>query len=649
MGALTASAEKFKVAFTFDDGFADHYVRVAPLLEKYGFRGTFNLITDRIGSGTNYMVWAQAKNLARRGHAIENHTKSHFDLRGLAAKGKADVVRRQIVEANEIIAREIGTAPRMLCYPFSKASPETDAAIRAAGLRVMNPDRRNFGGAKSGAVAYIRQRMAEGAGYADLLTHGIDKNKPGWCPFDSAEVFEEHLRSVKALVDAGEVEVVLYRDIPDAILQRKTVAAARPQPPQTSKQADGSRYSFAIESNHPDGLARLGEPTEFTIRVTENGAVPTTGGFGVSMDNFGSEPVMAQTSCSLATGNVFVVRGVLDKPGFLRMRIGSAKGMATRVVGYEPEKIRVAARRPADFDAFWAAGRRKLAKEVPLDPQVELVPARSTPAFDFYTVSFATFGRRIYGYMSVPKKRKGPHPALLEVSAAGFGTWTNRMQGRDDCVRVFLGVHPFAMEWNFEKAGLRDRFNALNEEAKKRHGVSYYAFVGLDDRPEAAEFYRCILGMDRIVDWIAARPEVDPSRFCYEGGSQGGAFGYWLAGLNPKIRRVALYVPAGGDLLGYKAGRSCCWPNPEKQFPSDRLSRIEAVVPYFEASFFAERITVPVRVVVGFSDTTCPPSAVYAAYNALATKDKRIFHGLDMGHGGAAKARFDQLPWLLGK
>ena len=224
--AGVAQADPFKVAFTFDDGFADQYERVAPLLEKYGFRGTFNLITDDVGKDKYHMTWAQAKDLARRGHAIESHTKSHVDLRALAAKGDLEGVRREIVVARDAIKREVGVAPQLVCYPFSAASPETDAAIVAAGMRVMNPARRNFGGARSEAVEFINQRKKADAGYADLLTHGIDKKLPGYRPFDSVEVFEAHLKAVKALVDAGEVEVVLYRDIPDDVVFPKAAAAA---------------------------------------------------------------------------------------------------------------------------------------------------------------------------------------------------------------------------------------------------------------------------------------------------------------------------------------------------------------------------------------------------------------------------------------
>ena len=62
-------------------------------------------------------------------------------------------------------------------------------------------------------------------------------------------------------------------------------------------------------------------------------------------------------------------------------------------------------------------GNVVLSREVPLDAQMTKVPQRCTAAFDFYRISFATFGRRVYGYMSVPTdKAKAPYPVIFEVS-----------------------------------------------------------------------------------------------------------------------------------------------------------------------------------------------------------------------------------------
>ena len=105
-------------------------------------------------------------------------------------------------------------------------------------------------------------------------------------------------------------------------------------------------------------------------------------------------------------------------------------------------KIRQGAKEPADFDAFWAESRARLAREVPIDAQIIKVAEKSTDKFDFYRISFATFGRRVYGYMSIPAdKSKAPYPVIFGVNSAGFGGWTNDMEGDADVIRVqFLSL-----------------------------------------------------------------------------------------------------------------------------------------------------------------------------------------------------------------
>lgn len=61
--------------FSFDDG---HILdlRIASLLEKYGFRGVF-YVPSLPMFGTQSMTWREVKQLAGRGHTIGGHTVSH--------------------------------------------------------------------------------------------------------------------------------------------------------------------------------------------------------------------------------------------------------------------------------------------------------------------------------------------------------------------------------------------------------------------------------------------------------------------------------------------------------------------------------------------------------------------------------------------
>ena len=404
---------------------------------------------------------------------------------------------------------------------------------------------------------------------------------------------------------------------------------------------------FRVTSDHADCIYHLGEEATFTVAVLDSGGVKATAGeVNVTLDNFGSK-VQLRRKIYLAQENPFVIKGSLDEPGFLRLTACVAgRQDFCWSVGYEPTKLVKGSPSPDDFDAFWANARAKLAREIPLDAQVERIPERCTPGFEYYRVSFATFGRRVYGYMSVPTDRtKAPYPVEVEVAAAGFGDWTNAMSGYEDAIRIFFSVYPFEPHWDWKKLALQSRYDRLEAECRARYGTGY-ATAGLAVSREEYFFYPVILGIDRAIDWVAARPDVDRSRIWYQGTSQGGGFGFYLTGLNRNFTRSAFFVPALTDTMGYRRGRQSGWPFVVESQREENRVAAQTWAPYFDAANFAGRIRCPVRVAVGFADVTCAPCAVYSAFNAIPVADKGIVNGIGMGHGCSEKFYDEIGKWL---
>ena len=403
---------------------------------------------------------------------------------------------------------------------------------------------------------------------------------------------------------------------------------------------------FTIANDHTNLLYKVGEEAVFTVTATRDGKPVAEGWVDAKLDNFGPA-VQTSNRVDLAKGNPFTVKGRLAEPGFLRLTL-TAKGAAkVWSVGYEPEKIVKGSPSPDDFDAFWAAARATLAKEVPLDAKMTKVPERSTKDFDYYRISFATFGRRVYGYMSVPTdKSKAPYPVDFQVTAAGFGGWTNDMSGEKDIIRVFFATCPWAPHWDWQALGLRTAYDYMNQAYDGRYGCGVYSCAGLSEGREGYFFYPLLLGIDRAVDWLAARPDVDKARFWYQGTSQGGGFGFYLAGLNRTFTRAAFFVPAITDTMGYLKGRQSGWPQPVESHREADRAAVAKAAPYFDGANFASRIRCPVSVAVGFADTTCPPCAVYAAYNEIPVKDKGILHGFGMTHSCFGKFYEELGKWL---
>ena len=395
------------------------------------------------------------------------------------------------------------------------------------------------------------------------------------------------------------------------------------------------RGSFAavwVEASRKDYRYRVGEEVVFTLYSSED---VTSGVMKVRLDNFGTN-VLSEAKWELASNHVFKMSGRLGEPGFMRVMLSDERGVAwpAESVMVEPYKIRPACDEPGDFEAYWSAARAKLAADVPLDAKVEKVVARSTKEFNFYRISFATFGRRVYGFMSVPEDASAAkkYPVHFEVPGAGLGVWSQDMEGAADEIRVFMTVYDWPPMWDDLK-GAKEKYDVMNRAAREKWGVGFYCQAGISEGRESYYYYSVLLGIDRVVDWVAARADVDLERFRYSGTSQGGTFGLYLAGLNKHFTRVVVYVPGADLLANVRAGRQAGCPYVvEAQKDARGKSAAEKWAPYFDAANFGRHIEVPIRFVCGSVDMVCAPASVWAAFNVCPSKDKDIEVGYKMGH-----------------
>lgn len=394
---------------------------------------------------------------------------------------------------------------------------------------------------------------------------------------------------------------------------------------------------FDVKTDRPDAVYKCGEKAVFTVTAKDDKGAPLQGAFTARLDNFGPK-VIATAEVDLAESNVFTLEGTLSEPGFLRVHVDGVHQPVERrqldySVAFEPEKIVPAAPAPKDFLSFWLKAKDKLDAEVPLDPQVERVPAKCTDKYDYYKLSFATFGRRIYGLLTVPTdRRRAPYPVRVEVPGAGCGIWALKIKPAPDAICCFLAVNNFEPDEDDLK-GAKEKWDAINAMYREKYATQEYSPAGLCESREEAYFYPVILGINRAVDWLARRDDINRNSFSYQGTSQGGGMGIILAALNRNFTHASFFVPALTDMLGYRAGRASGWPYPKERRLGGGIGKLAEIAPYFDAENFAPYVNCRVRVTVGFADTVCPPHSVYAAYNRLGTKDKEIWHGLGMGHG----------------
>lgn len=107
------------VILTFDDGYESQYSNAKPILDKYGFKATFYIVCNYVGSGDNRMTWEEIKSLQQEGHDIASHTMNHDDLSKLTPQE----VEYEVAQSKQCLLEQ-GINPKSFAYPFNGGSDD---------------------------------------------------------------------------------------------------------------------------------------------------------------------------------------------------------------------------------------------------------------------------------------------------------------------------------------------------------------------------------------------------------------------------------------------------------------------------------------------------------------------------------------------
>ncbi|MBI3287332.1 MAG: polysaccharide deacetylase family protein [Chloroflexi bacterium] len=118
------------IILTFDDGYRDNYQVAFPLLLKYGYRGSFFVLTDFVDRGLeDYLTWPQIEELYRAGMEIGSHSKDHPDLRNRSF----EFLVWQLLGSRQTLEAHIPEPIRFFSYPAGKYDAEVIAVLQSAG------------------------------------------------------------------------------------------------------------------------------------------------------------------------------------------------------------------------------------------------------------------------------------------------------------------------------------------------------------------------------------------------------------------------------------------------------------------------------------------------------------------------------------
>ena len=400
------------------------------------------------------------------------------------------------------------------------------------------------------------------------------------------------------------------------------VAAAAAGPAQERTGA----VRLQVVPDRADWTYAPGAPVTFRVFATRDGhplALPSvTWKLGPEM----LDPTEEKTGPLPVEGVTLKAAG-LKQPGFLRLvATATLEGQDYRALataGFAPERIAPTVDQPADFDAFWTAGREALAK-LPVDAKLVPMPEVSTGKVDCWHVSLQNVGpdttgtSRFFGVLCEPKG-DGPFPALLQVPGAGVRPYRGGVEMAEKGIITFqVGIH-----------GLPVNLDPTVYEALGAGALQGYPTFNLDER-DRYYYRRVYLGCVRANDFLMTRKHFDGKTLGVTGGSQGGALSIITAGLDPRVKLLAAYYPALTDVTGYLNGRAGGWPHMFRD-PKRRLPLRIANVGYYDVVNFARRVSVPGLYSWGYNDEACPPTSMYAAYGVIAG-EKSLLLALETGH-----------------
>lgn len=102
------------IVLTFDDGYADWYPYVYPVLQKYNLKGNF-FISSGLLDKPGYLTVSELKEMAASPYvSIYNHTSQHVDI-GYATK---QVIEQELETSSSMFEETLGKHINVFAYPY---------------------------------------------------------------------------------------------------------------------------------------------------------------------------------------------------------------------------------------------------------------------------------------------------------------------------------------------------------------------------------------------------------------------------------------------------------------------------------------------------------------------------------------------------
>lgn len=128
------NVDKNKVELTFDDGGVSFWTVIAPVLEKYGFKGVFYISTKYINT-PGFLTKENIKDLYRRGHIIGSHSHSHPSNLDKLDSGE---MLNEWMKSKKILEEILQDRIEMASIPNGNGSRQVYDAAYKAGFKILD-------------------------------------------------------------------------------------------------------------------------------------------------------------------------------------------------------------------------------------------------------------------------------------------------------------------------------------------------------------------------------------------------------------------------------------------------------------------------------------------------------------------------------
>jgi cephalosporin-C deacetylase len=276
----------------------------------------------------------------------------------------------------------------------------------------------------------------------------------------------------------------------------------------------------------------------------------------------------------------------------------------------ELKKYKPSQTKKDDFLKFWEE-TKNISKGQPLNAEIIKIDytIKDIEAYKLFYDGFG--GARICGHYLVPKKN-GPHPVILWLH--GYGS--NKGEIDFYLKWVLLGYAVMAIDVRGQNGESVDN---KTYPAPSAIGYMTKGIFSKEDYYYRGVYMDCV----RAIDFLATRKEIDLSRLCVTGASQGGGLALSTAALDLRPKLVIAEIPY---LCHYE--RAIEWAEEAKnitylefipiikKYP-ERIEDMIDTLSYFDNLNLCSWINARTVISVAMKDLCCPPSTIFAVYNNI--------------------------------